>query len=109
MATEKELWKSLFDIQKKLELSDKDMFLILRIQEQEYISWKYSKKVPLDADNAYALISINRKLCKMFKNKKDRIEWLNTKHHKLGLTPLEFMKMSENNILNLQMYLNLIS
>lgn len=109
MSREKELWKSLFKVQKKLELSDKDMMLILRIQEPAYLSWKESKEIPLDADNVYALMFIYKTLCKMFKTSKQQIEWLNTIHSKFGITPLDFVKSSDTNLLNLQMYLNLIS
>lgn len=109
MNHKKELWKSLFNVQKKLKLSDKDMLLILRVKEPEFVYWKYSKEVPLDTDNAYALISVHKTLCKMFKTSKEQVEWLNSVHPKFGLTPLDFVKTSDTNLLNLQMYLSLIS
>jgi hypothetical protein len=109
MNREKEIWLSLNKLKTKLKLSEKDLMILLRVEEKDFQEWKKNKKIPIFEDNVFAFISIGNSLNRIFKTGKEQIEWLNSVHPKFGISPLDFIKKSEHNILNLQMYLNLIT
>jgi len=110
------LGKALARLQDSWGLTNAEMAHLIRVKPNTYGQWMKKQEVPFqkppysaEIETIIALISIFRSLGAMFVSPGDQVLWLKTPHpHLSGLRPLDFAKLSAQNLFYLKQYLDYV-